>query len=123
MSEKADCVTRKLYNILDLKNSTMVSFHEKMRTQFNQITRRETERANKVADEMHSLNFEMRDMAKQTSKDAISMKIITLVAMIYLPISFIAVSLNTLLCGYTSTWYKLTFSYLVDHSEFRNHFF
>jgi hypothetical protein len=35
-------------------------------------------------------------MTKQTIKDTISMKIITLVAMIYLPITFIAVSLHAI---------------------------
>ncbi|KAF8545336.1 hypothetical protein BDD12DRAFT_811413 [Trichophaea hybrida] len=77
-----------LYNILDVKNSTTVSFYEQTKTELDKNARRETER-------MHNLNVEMRDMAEQTSKDAVSMKIITLVAMIYLPITFIATFLNS----------------------------
>lgn len=77
-NERTDTQPFKLYNILDLKNSTTVSFYEQTKTEFDTISRKETER--------------MTFMAEQTSKDAVSMKIITLVAMIYLPITFIAVS-------------------------------
>jgi tetratricopeptide (TPR) repeat protein len=95
-NKRADTQLLKLYNILDLKNSTLVSFYEQTQAEINAIARKDTLRAQEITDDMHRLNKEMRDMAEQTSKDAVSMKIITLVAMIYLPITFIAVSTYTI---------------------------
>lgn len=80
-----------LYNILDLQNSTIVTFHEAARTNFHNLERRETVRNTATNEHMYKLNTEMRDMTHGMRADAISMKIITFAALIYLPITFIAV--------------------------------
>jgi Mg2+ and Co2+ transporter CorA len=74
-----------LYGILDIRNREANKIlSEKAQTS--------TERMEKMTEDMHDLTQKMHELAEKTKQETVSMRIITLVMLFFLPGTFISVS-------------------------------